>query len=452
VDETRIVEVAATPDQAAPAPVAPEERISAVDVLRGFALLGILLMNIEGFGLPDDGLADVRNARSPLDPDRLTWVVVAVLFEGKMRALFSMLFGAGVILYTERASRRGDSVRIADLYYRRTLWLLAFGLVHAYFIWSGDILYSYALGGLLLFPFRTLSARALIASGVIMLAVTVPAQLLKARHLERARALAAEARAAEKAGKPLSREQRKARDEWKDALDDARPDPGDVAEEVEAHRGGYWKLFQYRRPDVVEGQSRSYYTDTFWDTTGMMLVGMGLMKLGVFAGTWPPRFYGAMAALGLGIGLPTFMAMILIADDLEPVAVARALALYQPGRLASALGYAGLVLLVVRRGWLRPLTARLAAVGRMALSNYLGTSVACSILFDGYGFGLFGRLHRHQLYGVVLAIWAVQLVVSPIWLRRFRFGPVEWLWRSLTYGKPQPMRLARGEAARSRLG
>jgi uncharacterized protein len=141
--------------------------------------------------------------------------------------------------------------------------------------------------------------------------------------------------------------------------------------------------------------------------------------------------------------------MLLIAD-FEPVAVARALALYQPGRLILALGYAGLVLLVVRLGWLRPLTARLAAVGRMALSNYLGTSVACSILFDGYGFGLFGRLRRHQLYGVVLAVWAVELAVSPIWLRRFRFGPVEWLWRSLTYGKMQPMRMARDEAGAAR--
>jgi uncharacterized protein len=431
-------------------PVAPGERVAAVDVLRGFALLGILLMNIADFGLPNTGMADVLDAPSPYDPDRLTGLAVSVLFEGKMRAIFSMLFGAGVVLLTSRAERRGDPGRVADVYYRRTLWLLAFGLIHAYFVWEGDILYDYAVGGLLLYPFRNARPRTLIALGVLLLAAMVPKMALHARHLEHLRAEAARADAAEAAGKAPTKAQRKARDEWKEELKDVRPTAEEIAAQIADHQGGYWHLFRKRAEEVVRAQSRDYYLYSFWDTAGMMLVGMGLLKLGVLSAARSTRTYLIIIAAGLGLGLPAAATMVGMSHTrpLDPVGVARAGMLYEPSRLASALGYVGLVMLVVKAGLFQPLSTRLAAVGRMALSQYLATSLACTLFFNGYGLGYYGQLRRHQIYYVVLAIWAVQLLVSPIWLRYFRFGPMEWLWRSLTYGHPQPMRAsARGPEA-----
>ena len=423
-------------------PVSGLERISAIDVLRGVALLGILLINITSFALPYEGTRTLL-AGSPRDPNTIVWFVVAVLFEGKMRALFSMLFGAGVILLTERFERRGDFARVADIYYRRTLWLLAFGLAHAYFLWEGDILTAYGLAGLFLYPFRKLRGRSLVVLGVLVLTLTLPAAVIEAQRLTRLHTAAAEAEAQKAAGHTLTRKQRDELNDWQDELDDAHPDADTVAESVTAHRGGYWTLFM-RRSERVD----DFTADDFFDTVGMMLVGMGLLKLRVISGLRSTRFYALLAILGLAIGLPlhAFAAWRAYSSGFDPIEIAWITATYNPGRLAIAVAYIGLVMLLARAGILRPLTAGLAAVGRTALSNYLATTLICTTLFDGYGFGLFDRLQRWELYLVVLAIWTLQLVASPIWLRYYLFGPAEWGWRSLTYWKEQPLMRDRLEA------
>jgi uncharacterized protein len=423
-------------------PVSGLERISAIDVLRGVALLGILLINITSFALPYEGTRALLEG-SPRDPNTMVWFVVAVLFEGKMRALFSMLFGAGVILLTERFERRGDFANVADIYYRRTLWLLAFGLAHAYFLWEGDILTAYGLAGLFLYPFRKLRGRSLVVLGVLVLTLTLPAAVIEAQRLTRLHAGAAEAEAEKAAGHPLTRKQRDELNDWQDELDDAHPDADTVAESVTAHRGGYWTLFM-RRSERVD----DFTADDFFDTVGMMLVGMGLLKLRVISGLRSTRFYAALAILGLAIGLPlhAFAAWRAYSSGFDPIEIAWITATYNPGRLAIAAAYIGLVMLLARAGILRPLTAGLAAVGRTALSNYLATTLICTTLFDGYGFGLFDKLQRWELYLVVLAIWTLQLVASPIWLRYYLFGPAEWGWRSLTYWKEQPLMRDRLEA------
>jgi len=423
-------------------PVSGLERISAIDVLRGVALLGILLINITSFALPYEGTRTLL-AGSPRDPNTIVWFVVAVLFEGKMRALFSMLFGAGVILLTERFERRGDFARVADIYYRRTLWLLAFGLAHAYFLWEGDILTAYGLAGLFLYPFRKLRGRSLVVLGVLVLTLTLPAAVIEAQRLTRLHTAAAEAEAQKAAGHTLTRKQRDELNDWQDELDDAHPDADTVAESVTAHRGGYWTLFM-RRSERVD----DFTADDFFDTVGMMLVGMGLLKLRVISGLRSTRFYALLAILGLAIGLPlhAFAAWRAYSSGFDPIEIAWITATYNPGRLAIAVAYIGLVMLLARAGILRPLTAGLAAVGRTALSNYLATTLICTTLFDGYGFGLFDKLQRWELYLVVLAIWTLQLVASPIWLRYYLFGPAEWGWRSLTYWKEQPLMRDRLEA------
>jgi len=434
---------------AAPEPATAAERISAVDVLRGVAVLGILLVNIEDFGLPhaDKSAPGTEwvGAYFPatFGPRELAaWAIFRALFEGRMRAIFSMLFGAGVVLLMSRLERRGEGSRAADIYYRRTLWLLAFGVLHAYLLWEGDILYSYALAGLFLFPFRRLAARALIVVGALALAVSLPRAALIAHHRQEVRALAAAADADEAAGRTLTARQEDAQDEWAEIMDAFRPDARRLEESRADYHGGYGRLFARRAPLVMIVESTDFYVWAFFDTFGMMLMGMGLLELGVLRGARSTRFYLGMATVGFGVGLPVGVAAAyrLVAVRFDPVAVAWLTAAYEPARLAVALGHVALVMLLVRAGRAPWLTRALSDVGRAALTSYLTATLLCTTLFDGYGFGLFGALRRRQLYLVVLAVWAVQILFSRLWLSAFRFGPAEWAWRSLTYWKRQPLR------------
>lgn len=206
-------------------PVVRTERISAVDTVRGVALLGILLINIVSFALPADAYDEPSIAGGATGINLATWTINYVLFEGKMRALFSMLFGAGVVLLSSRLEQRDPTAAVADIYYRRVLWLLAFGLVHAYFFWEGDILYFYAVSGLILFPFRKLKPKALILTGVLVLAVLIPKNLREARGDRLLYDKAAAADAAAAAGETLTEGQR-----------DAQEGVGQPAQELEAFR------------------------------------------------------------------------------------------------------------------------------------------------------------------------------------------------------------------------
>jgi uncharacterized protein len=192
----------------------------------------------------------------------------------------------------------------------------------------------------------------------------------------------------------------------------------------------------------MDDESYGFYDWKMWDVLGMMLIGMALLKLGFFTGDLPMRAYLITAALGYAVALPVnwWSTSAFMAGGLSGSGVWLLDLRNQPGRLVMALSHASVIVACVKAGLFRPITRRLAAVGQMALTNYLMQTIICNILFSGVGFGLFGRLDRLQLLGVVVAIWIAQLLISPIWLARFRFGPMEWLWRSLTYVKRQPMR------------
>ncbi len=439
------------PDTPGVAPVAPSERISSVDTLRGFALLGILLMNIVGFALPNNAYDDPTIAGGATGINLAVWAVNYVLVEGKMRAIFSMLFGAGVVLLTSRAEQRGGEGRVADIYYRRCLWLLAFGLAHAYFLWEGDILYGYAVVGLVLFPFRKLSAKGLLIAAAVVLAVLVPKNISEGLHIQSLREKAAAADAATAAGKTLTEEQREDQRHWTEKLKEMKPPASEIEKEIGEHHAGYWKLFMWRQKRVSRYESVGFYRWGFFDSAGMMLIGMALVKLGVFSAARNYRTYALMALAGYAAGLSIncYVAYRNIQIHFDAIGMLfrwtpHSLFMwlgYDVERLAVALAHVGVLMMICKAGALKWLTSRLAAVGQMALSNYLVHTLICTTLFYGYGFGLFGKLQRFQIYGVVLAIWIFQLTASKIWLRHFRFGPVEWVWRSLTYWKRQPMRL-----------
>jgi len=217
-------------------------------------------------------------------------------------------------------------------------------------------------------------------------------------------------------------------------------------------RGGYAGIFHRYAEITMDTQSTWYYRFGFCDALGMMLIGMGLLQVGFLSGQLPYRVYAWTAAIGYGIGLPmgALSAWEAWWHGFESLALFRWMILpYDLQRLTLGLGHAAVVMMIVKAGALKWITRPLAAVGQTALSNYLGTSVICTLIFNGYGLGLFGKLAFCQLFYVVAAVWAVNLIVSPLWLKYFRFGPVEWVWRSLTYWKMQPMRRTEREIPRS---
>ena len=195
---------------------------------------------------------------------------------------------------------------------------------------------------------------------------------------------------------------------------------------------------------VAPFHSEPYYAPDNWDIWSMMFIGMGLMKLHVLGAERSYKFYGWLVLIGYGIGIPlnSYTAWVIVRSNFDPVVHSFANSTYDLGRLSIALGHLGMIMLLSKAGVFRWLLNSLGALGQMAFSNYLFQSIVTAFIFTGYGFALYGKLQRYQLYYVVVAIWIFQLIVSPIWLRHFRYGPLEWCWRSLTYWKRQPMRLA----------
>jgi len=432
-----------------PSPVTAAERIVAIDVVRGLAVLGILVMNVVEFGQPLHAYDNPAYAGGSSGLDLAFWFVQVTLFDGRMRALFSMLFGAGIVLIAERMASKGQEGRAADLLLRRCLWLVLFGIAHRFGLqWTGDILYLYGLIGLIAVPFRKLRAVPLLVLGVLALAAFVPMSLRDHGTMEAGRAKAEAATRLEAAGLPVPEDLAAAKKNWEDLLASVPPKPETVQKEIDLMRGGYGKVFTGRWDYHHRFQSVFLYYHFLWDVLGMMFLGMGLMKLGFFAGRSPKWVYGTMLAAGIGVTAAWFAwAWAWRATGFSPGAIELRLLhdlAYPFARGIAGLAWAAAFLLLLRAGRARWLTTQLAAVGRMAFSNYIVQTVCCTLLFFGYGFGLYGRLSRAELLLVVLAVAVVQVLFSRVWLRFFAFGPLEWAWRSLTWWRLQPLRRPAG--------
>ena len=407
-------------------PVEQTARIESIDVLRGFALLGILLLNICLFGLHSAGYFNPLVPPGETVADRelnvRVWGAVSVLFEGAMRALFSMLFGAGVVLFTTgRANAR-------SLHFRRNLWLLAFGLVDTFlFLWTGDILMVYAVCGVFLYSYRNRSPRRLVITSAVLI-------VLMGGILGGAGWGMEQLRIAEDAA-------------WTDFEVQNTPPVEAYEAELAERRESYPSAFIWTADHMV-GVVFSYLF-LVPDALAMMILGMALFKVGALDASRPIGWYATLAAVGFGVGLVTNLWELrqALVSDLDLLATFPIFVrTYHLGRLGMSLGYLGLVMIVCKCGALPRLRGAFAAVGRMALTNYLMHSLICLVLFTGLGFALAGVLERWQLYPIVFAIWAFQLWFSPWWLARHRFGPAEWIWRSLTYGTRPPLRRVLGPA------
>ena len=456
VDSTLAEPVAGNSLPAPAEPLAQGERISSVDVLRGFALLGILVMNIGDYALPEgfDYNPTILAAAGfgPIGKSSLLlWAVRFILFEGKMRALFSMLFGAGVILLTSRLEKRGGAAISGDIFARRNLWLVLFGVLHAYFLWWGDILYFYGMTALqFLYPCRKLKARTLMIAGAVVVVCLAGYRTIRLESRLHLAERAETAKRLQTAGHTITDEQKEDIKTWDKIVARSHPDPKELEQEIAEMRGGYGSVFQHNAPIVIEEQGAGYYRFGFFDSLGMMLLGMGLLQAGFLSGQLSYRAYGCIAVIGYAVGLPLGAVSTWQAwrHNFEPLALLQWEFLpYDLQRVFVGMAHAAVVLIMVKAGALKWITKPLAAVGQTALSNYLGTTAICTLVFDGWGFGLFGRLAFFRLFYLVAAIWAVNLVASTMWLKYFRFGPLEWMWRSLTYWRLQPMRRPSGEAA-----
>ena len=428
-------------------PVQAEERVTSIDVVRGLAVLGILVMNIVEFAWPDEAYNNPAFAGGSTGWDLWAWYAQTALFDGKMRGLFSMLFGAGLVLIAERMEQKGDARSATDVVLRRCLWLVPFGIVHRFFLqWTGDILYQYGLLGLIAVAFRHLRARTLLVLGTVWLLAFVPIELRRYASACDARAQAAAAVVLQQKGEPVPEAMAAAQKRWDARVASIPPKPEVLQKQIAEVKVGYWQLFRNRWDYNHTFQSVYLYYHWVFDVLGFMWLGMGLLKAGFFHGRCRAGVYWSLVLVGIGTALAQF-AWAVRWQQTGFSAVALELRLvqdltYAHSRALVALAWASALLLVLRAGWLRLLTASLGAVGRMAFSCYILQTVVCSLLFFGYGLAWFGTIPRAQLMLVVLAVSLLQIVFSLVWLRMFRFGPLEWAWRSLVWWRVQPLRRA----------
>lgn len=431
------------PTTPATAPTRARERIFALDALRGIAVLGILLLNITGMGLPYSVISPAYSG-GDTGVDLWTWIITSTLFEGTQRGLFTLLFGAGVVLYTSRLERAGAHEVAADLYFRRTIWLIVFGLVNAYLLlWAGDILFSYGVVGLFLYVFRHLSVRRLLWIAIPLLCVQTVTGTLQYMDFQSQRAKAEYAQGLQAQGVKIDATRQADIDKFTTLLDDWQHDPQQVAEKTAKITDSYASAFGENAVEAFYTQTDFLFVLLFWECLGMMLLGMALFKSGALTGDWSNSRYLRMLLIGWGIGLSVnwFETMTQVRSNFSVDSVLSAqLLTYDLGRIPLTLGHLAFIMLLLKAGVFRRGFALLAKAGQMALTNYLTQSVIGMLVFTGAGLALFGQLARHQLYYVVAAIWAVQLAWSAWWLQRYRYGPLEWLWRSLTRGERQPMR------------
>jgi uncharacterized protein len=407
-----------SPATARSGPISEAERISSIDVLRGLAVLGILTINIQVFAMCG---YTFRNpiACGPLQGiEYWLWLLAYTLCAGKFATIFAMLFGAGIVLMADR--RRASDLAPASTHYRRMVTLLVIALCHAYLWWYGDILYAYAIAGMLVYLLRGLRPWILIGLGASIL---TGAMLWEIRAGYALLDLHWWVLAQHNLG-------------W-------FPSPELIAQEADTWNGGWLGQFELRRKIAFMIHTARFVERGLWLPSALMLIGMAMFKLRVFHAERSKTFYLGMIAAALLIGVPLSLYGI---HRNEEAGWALEYSRYFgsqfhfAGIVPSACGWIGLIMLLCKSDRLRALSTRLAAVGRMALTNYLMHTVICTLIFRGHGLGLFGQCSRLELFGILLGIWLFQLWLSPLWLARFRLGPMEYLWRAVTYMELPRMR------------
>ena len=423
-------------------PTTGKERINSLDIIRGIALFGILLMNIVGFGLYK-AYYDPTNSGGATGWDLKAWWINNMFFEGTMRGLFSMLFGAGIVLFNSRTINGLPSITVTDAYFRRTLWLLLFGVIHAYLLlWAGEILFPYAVIGLIAYSFRNLNPKKLIIVGICFSLGLSALNVKDYYKTEKAFADYTTAVKVKSLTDTLDKKNKKAMDEWETIVADKKATPEAYDDLKKEYNKSYFSIVWYRSAIIQTRQSLGVYRMWIWDVFSMVLLGMAFFKNGIFKAEKSTRYYWIMLLAGylVGVSVNYWETSYLMKHNFSIQAFYITDITHELGRVPTTIGHIGFIMLFIKSGILPFLQRALAAVGQMAFSNYIMHTIICITIFLGFGFGMWGKLQRHELYYIVFSIWIFQLIISPLWLKYFRFGPLEWMWRSLTYWQRQPFK------------
>ncbi|MGB5028256.1 MAG: DUF418 domain-containing protein [Chitinophagaceae bacterium] len=480
-----------TPSGTAPDQVIANEpgnlsRLFSLDVLRGIALLGILVISIWEFGgFTSNEQTFFRQGTHGGNYKLLS--IVSILFEGKMRALFALVFGAGIILFMQKKEHPAP-LAAPDAYIRRQIWLIIFGVFNAFvLLWPGDILFQYGVVGILLFAFWRMPARGLLIAAILctliycgkqywnyaddkkdykkFLAVTAVEKKFKQDSTARAKkdsfdrtkdtVLLKDTLAKNKLMDSLARKndtltkkQAGEKGRWEGMIKELKYDSSKTVAENKAIRASYGKVWKHLMQRSQNKESNWLYRTGVWDISSMMLLGMALLGFGFFNHRMASSRYLLIAVLALAIGF-TLAWFRIHFQSIKLADYARYIEKYPVPfnqffpieRMLLATGYASLVMVLLRSKFLNWLWQALAATGKMALTNYIMQTIICTFFFYGYGFGYFGRLQQWQLYFMVAEIALVQIVFSVFWLRYFTMGPLEWLWRCLIYRKWLPWKI-----------
>jgi len=432
------------------APLRQAERIQIVDAVRGFALCGILILNMPGFSGPYQWYFNFQLADQPGLLNKVAWYLQCFVFDGSFRSLFSMLFGASAILLLRRLEKTQPGLKPAEIYYTRLIWLLIFGLFNAYvLLWAGDILYHYALCGFFLFPLRNRSPKLLIGLAVFFIAVLMFKDWNFRKESLAVREKGLAAIAIQERKDSLSDDQKKDLDRWKERQENQKIEHQrkEVDKDLKAmQKNSYASAWTHLQPIIREMESTITYDEMFFDAMIFILLGMAFYVMGFLTGDKPWWLYLIFVVVGYSL---TFIYAWYMGHwwqeanfdyyqyiDLTPITIS----IYQLRRLATSLGHLGLIMLLWKSGAFKGLINAFSSLGQMAFTNYLLQSLICTLIFFGYGLGYYGTIQRYEQVYFVLGVWLFQVLFSVVWLRYFRFGPLEWLWRSLTYWKMQPMK------------
>ena len=383
-------------------------RIHSIDLLRGFAILGILIMNITNFSQVNIAYMNPTIGAGLEGYNQYFHAFNYIFADTRFMSIFSILFGAGVVLFTRNAEIKGK--RAGVLHFKRMFWLLLFGFVHAYFIWSGDILVAYAICGCFIFFLRKKSIRTLLVMSTLLFIIPLTFNLMTYYGMTS--------------------------DELESTFAFFHPNPEQIATEIKTMQGSFNEQMTIRLKNAIEFQTFVFLIETFWRTTAMMLLGMILFRKGVLSADKSIKYYKKMVLVGFVPGLILSIIGLNQAYDFE-WSGAYVMNIGANYKLVSgvfmAIGYIGLVMWFFKKGIFKNLQSRLQATGRMAFTNYIGMSLICTLIFNGHGLGFFGIFDRLQQFLVVISIWVLILILSPLVLKKYKFGPLEWMWRKLTY-------------------
>lgn len=385
------------------------KRIISLDLLRGFAILGILIMNIISFSHFGTGYLNPKLGAGIEGYNAWFHGFSHLFADMRFMSLFSMLFGAGIVLFSKHAETK--SIKVAKYHYRRMFFLLVFGLIHAYLIWMGDILIQYAICGSIVFLFRKAKIRTLIIIASIFFIIPILFSLMTYYATPKSM--------------------------LEEIFSFWNPTIEQVSGETNAYLGSYLDQMEPRVEGATMMLTSYFLIESFWRITSMMIIGMILFRKGVLSASLPKGWYQRLFLIAFSIGL--FISSVGLnrayQKDWEGIWYMNVGHHYNyVASLFMAFGYIGLIMLWSQSDKLfHGLKLRFQAAGRMAFTNYIGTSILCITIFYGHGLGLFGKLDRLQQWGIILFIWILILYISPLILKKYKQGPLEWLWRKFTY-------------------